>query len=124
MAALIGAVGTALVWSALAGITGLIFHFMPAGPTLASAWIGRSAGSEIYGRTQRLLVLAIGASISVATTLLLAAQGRALDDAPLTVGVVVLGVAAGARLLRLDPGSAPASDVAHHTADDGSHTYG
>ncbi len=61
-----------MVGYALAALTGLIFHFMPAGPTLASAWIGRWATDGGYGPTQRLLLLAVGASIAMAATLLLA----------------------------------------------------
>lgn len=79
-----GAVAAALAWYALASATGLIFHFMPAGPTLVAAWIVRSADDQPPSRGRRAALLALGASVGLATALVLAAQGRPLDEPPLT----------------------------------------
>lgn len=98
--ALAGAVAAALVWYALASVTGLIFHFMPAGPTLVTAWIVRWADDRPRGRGQRTVLLAAGASIALAMTLVLAGEGRPLDE-PLITGLAIAGGAViGAWLLR------------------------
>lgn len=111
--ALGGAVTAALVWYALASATGLIFHFMPAGPTLVAAWIVRSADDQPPSRGRRAALLALGASVALATTAVLAAQGRPLDEPPLTALALAGGMGIGAWLLRTP--SVP--DVGHHTVD-------
>ncbi len=97
--ALAGAGAVALLWYALASVTGLIFHFMPAGPSLAAAWILRWA-DEPPRRRPRIAALASGAAIALATTVLLAQEGRPLDDPALTGLALAAGVAIGAWLLR------------------------
>jgi hypothetical protein len=99
--ALAGAVAAALVWYALASVTGLIFHFMPAGPALVTAWIVGWADDRPRGRGQRTVLLAAGASIALAMSLVLAGEGRSLDE-PLITGLAIAGGAViGALLLRL-----------------------
>lgn len=111
--ALAGAVAAALVWYALASATGLIFHFLPAGPTLVAAWIVRSADDRPPSRGRRAALLALGVSVALAMALVLAAQGRPLDEPPLTALAIAAGVGIGAWLLRTP--SVP--DVGHHTVD-------
>ncbi len=98
--ALAGAGAVALLWYALASVTGLIFHFMPAGPTLAAAWILRWVADEPPRRRPRIAALASGAAIALAMTVLLAQEGRPLDDPALTGLALAAGVAIGAWLLR------------------------
>lgn len=103
--ALAGAVAAALAWYALASLTGLIFHLMPAGPTLVAASIvrwaeGRSPGGRSVGRSRRAALLVAGASIAVAMSLGLESSGHPLDEPSLTALAVVGGVVIGARLLR------------------------
>lgn len=111
--ALAGAVAAALVWYALASATGLIFHFMPAGPTLVAAWIVRSADDQPPSRGRRAALLALSASVALATTVVLAAQGHPLDEPPLTALALAGGVGIGAWVLRTPGGP----DVRHHTVD-------
>lgn len=98
--ALAAAVATALVWYVLASVTGLIFHFMPAGPTLVTAWIVRWADDRPRGRGQRTALLAFGASIALAMALVLAREGRSLDEPLITGLAIAAGVLIGAWLLR------------------------
>ena len=99
-AALAAAVTTALVWYVLASVTGLIFHFMPAGPTLATAWVLQSVDNRPRGRGQRTAALAASASIALAMTLVLAGVGRPLDEPLITGLAIAAGVITGAWLLR------------------------
>lgn len=98
--ALAGAVAAALVWYVLASVTGLIFHFMPAGPALVAAWTMRWADDRPHGRGRRTALLAAGASIALAMTFLLAGEGRPLDHPLLTGLAIAAGVIIGAWLLR------------------------
>ncbi len=111
--ALAGAVAAALAWYVLASATGLIFHFMPAGPTLVATWIVRSADDQPPSRARRAALLALGVSVALATTLVLAAQGRPLDEPALTALALAGGMGIGAWLLR----TPPVPDVGHHTVD-------
>lgn len=99
-AALAAAVTTALVWYVLASVTGLIFHFMPAGPMLVTAWIVRWADDRPRRRGQRTALFAAGASIALATTLVLAGEGKPLDEPLITGLTIAAGVIIGAWLLR------------------------
>jgi hypothetical protein len=98
--ALLGAVAVALVWYVLATVTGLIFHFMPAGPPLATAWVARWADGGPPDRVRRLGLLAAGAAIGLAMSLLLGASGRPLDEPAITGLTIAGGVVIGAWLLR------------------------
>jgi hypothetical protein len=106
-----GAVAAAFVWYVLASVTGLIFHFMPAGPTLVAAWIARSAGDGPPRRGRAAAVLVVGALVALLMTLALAGLGRPLDDPSLTALAIAGGVGLGAWLLRpgarADGGSPP-----------------
>lgn len=73
---------------------------MPAGPTPAAAWIARWADDRPHGRGPRTALLGVGASIALATTFLLAGEGRPLDEPLLTGLAIAAGVIAGAWLLR------------------------
>ncbi len=101
--ALAGAVSAALVWYALASVTGLIFYVMPAGPTLVTAWIVRWADDRPRGRGQRTALLAAGASIAMAMSFVLAGEGRPLDEPLITGLAIAAGVLIGAWLLRPAP---------------------
>ncbi len=111
--ALAGAVAAGLVWYGLASATGLIFHFMPAGPTLVAAWIVRSAVDQPLSRGRRAALLALGASVALVTTVVLAAQGRPLDEPALTALALAGGMGIGAWLLR----TPAVPDVGHPTVD-------
>ncbi len=111
--ALAGAVAAALVWYVLASATGLIFHFMPAAPTLVAAWIVRWADHQPPSRGRRAGLLVLGASVALATTVVLATQGRPLDEPPLTALALAGGVGIGVWVLR----TPRVPDVRHHTVD-------
>jgi hypothetical protein len=98
--ALAGASAAAFVWYGLASVTGLIFHFMPAGPTLLAAWIVRSAADGPPSRGRLAAVLTVGSVTALFTTLVLAGQGRPLDDPWLTAVAIAAGIGIGAWLLR------------------------
>ena len=95
-----GAVAAALVWFALASATGLIFHFMPAAPSLVAAWIMRADvdGNHRPGRLGAGLVAAT--LVAVLMTLVLSAQGRPLDEPVPTTLAIVGGLGFGAWLVR------------------------
>lgn len=106
--ALAAAAATAAVWFGLASVTGLIFHLMPAAPTIAAAWMIRFAGAAVPSERQ-LAAVATGASFAGATTILLARQGRPLDE-PLFTGLVLgAGIAIAAWLLRRTAAVGPAT---------------
>ncbi|HEX9549744.1 MAG TPA: hypothetical protein VF971_01475 [Candidatus Limnocylindrales bacterium] len=118
--ALASSVAAALAWFALASATGLIFHVMPAAPTLAAAYVVRWAVDRPPSRARRSAILALGASIAAAMSLILGFGGRPLDEPPLTVLAILGGVVIGAWLMR--PGGSDGArattdptDVRHHT---------
>lgn len=100
--AIAGAVAVGVAWYALATTTGLIFHLMPAGPTLAAAWVDRRADRRPLSRGRRLAVLAAGTLIAVTASLILAAAGRPLDEPVVTTLAIVAGVVGGGWILRPD----------------------
>lgn len=120
--ALAGALAAALMWFALASLTGLIFHFMPAGPIFVAAGIVRWAEDRNLGRNRRIAILSMGSAIALVMTLVIALTGRPLDEPVITGLVIAAGVAIGAWLLRPAAFGAARSeiepaDVGHHTVD-------
>jgi hypothetical protein len=109
--AIAGAIAAALAWYVLASVTGLIFHFMPAGPTIATAWILRWADDRPTARRHRTALLALGASIALVMTLVLAVEGRQLDEPLITGLAIAAGVAIGAWLLRPERRGGERSDT-------------
>ena len=105
--ALAGAAAAAFIWYGLALATGLIFHFMPAGPTLVAAWVARSSTDGPPSRRRVAAVLIVGSLTALLTSLVLAGQGRPLDEPWLTALAIAAGVGIGAWLLR--PGARPGS---------------
>lgn len=104
------AAATAVAWYLLASMTGFIFHLMPAAPAIAAAWTLRGA-DPTSSRPRRLAVVAAGTGIGASTLLVLAAMGRPLDDAWLTLGVLVVGALIAARLLPVRDSRPAAAEI-------------
>jgi hypothetical protein len=99
--AVAGAGATVAVWIVLAGITGLIFHFLPGAPFLVAAWVFRQATD---GRRatwpETAVIVAAGAVASVLGSLVVVTLGRELDAPAATALVVLAGAAIGVAWLR------------------------
>ena len=98
--AVAAAIAAAAAWWALAAVSELIFHLMPAAPTLAAAAVVRLAEAPRPGRVREAAPLVAGASIAVAASLVVAAAGLPLDDPPVTALAIIGGLGIGAWLLR------------------------
>ena len=98
--AVAAAMAAGAAWWALAAVSGLIFHLMPAAPTLAAAAVVRLTEAPRPGRVREAAPLVAGASIAVAASLVVAAAGLPLDDPPVTALAIIGGLGIGAWLLR------------------------
>jgi len=92
------AAAVAVLWIVLSMQTHLIFHLMPAAPSLASAFAfrWRTGGGRAHPRVppkpREVLVLLVGALvITTATTLILARSGEFLDRPLLVAAIAVVG---------------------------------
>lgn len=92
-----GAAGAA--WLGLAVATGLIFHFMPAAPSIAGAWVLSRRRGGPGSRSIATAILLFGVLTAFGVAMLLAIQDRPLDEPWATAIVIVAGVLIGARLL-------------------------
>lgn len=68
------------VWFGLASATGLIFHLMPAAPSIAGAWVLSRGPVGSRSRFPRAATLLFGALTASTVALLLSDQRRPLDD--------------------------------------------
>ncbi|MEX1171659.1 MAG: hypothetical protein WEG56_03495 [Chloroflexota bacterium] len=84
--------GAGALWFVLSVATGLIYHFMPAGPILVAVWIRRAYGQDapipwpsLWAHVAGGLVVAAVAGAAIARV------GAPLDGEPLVGAVLVVG---------------------------------
>lgn len=103
-AAIIGAV---IVWVALSGMTGLIFHLMPAAPALAGAFAYRWARPEAsIPQSTTLALAAAGIAAGVIGAEVVRATGGLLDEPLAVVAAIGAGSVIGPLLARRRSGKA------------------
>ncbi len=96
--AIAGVVAAGVAWLLLALATGLIFHLMPAGPSLLGAFLLRR--EDLRRWTEVVGIIGAGAVVSLAVALTLSRLGRPLDDPQWTVGLLGIGAAMGLVIAR------------------------
>ncbi|MEO8511697.1 MAG: hypothetical protein ABI534_10730 [Chloroflexota bacterium] len=96
--AIVGVFAAAAAWLLLALTTGLIFHFMPAGPPLLGTFLLRRGERRSWAEV--VAVIGIGAVVSLGVALALSRLGRPLDDPQWTVGLLGIGAVVGTVIAR------------------------
>lgn len=96
--AIAGVVVAGVVWLLLAIATGLIFHLMPAGPSLLGGLLLRRGRRRSFREV--VAVIGTGAVVSLAVALALSRLGQPLDDPHWTIGLLGIGTALGLAIAR------------------------
>ncbi len=98
-------VAAGAMWFGLAAATGLIFHLMPAAPSIAGAWVLTRRRVGLGSQLTSAAILLFGALAASGVAVILAVQNLPLDEPWVTALVIGAGVLIGARLLvRHQPG--------------------